>query len=68
MLNKKFLKFHNYLMEGFGINLKTFLGLAWLCLTNTPKVLESKYQAGLGMIFKTGRSKGYKGNTMMQAL
>ena len=24
----KFLKFHNYLMEGFRIDLKTFLGLA----------------------------------------
>ena len=24
----KFLKFHNYLVEGFRINLKTFLGLA----------------------------------------
>ena len=28
VLNKKFLKFHNYLMEGFTIDLKTFLGLA----------------------------------------
>ena len=27
-LNTKFLKFHNYLMEGFKIDLKTFLGLA----------------------------------------
>ena len=34
-------------MEGFRIDLKTFLGLA---ITNTPKVLESKYQAGFGMI------------------
>ena len=23
---------------------------AWLCLTNTPKLSESKYQAGFGMI------------------
>ena len=35
-------------MEGFRINLKTFLGL--LSLTNTPKVSESKYQAGFGVI------------------
>jgi len=48
VLNKKFLKFHNYLMEGFKIDLKTFW--AWLYLTNTPKVLESKYQAGFGVI------------------
>jgi len=27
-LNTKFLKFHNYLMEGFRIDVKTFLGLA----------------------------------------
>jgi len=27
-LNKNFLKFHNYLMEGFRIDLKTFLDLA----------------------------------------
>ena len=27
-LNTKILKFHNYMMEGFRINLKTFLGLA----------------------------------------
>ena len=32
-------------MEGSRIDLKTFLGL-----TNTPKVPESKYQAGFGMI------------------
>ena len=32
-------------MEGFSIDLKTFLGLA-----NTPKVSESKYQAGFGVI------------------
>jgi len=42
----KFLKFyiHNYLMEVFRIDL-TYLGLA-----NTPKVSESKYQAGFGVI------------------
>ena len=40
-LNMKFLKFHNYLMEGFRVDLKTFLGLA----KHTPKVSESKYQA-----------------------
>ena len=32
-------------MEGFWIDLKTFLGLA-----NAPKVSESKYQAGFGVI------------------
>ena len=32
-------------MEGFMIDLKTFLGLAM-----TPKVSESKYQAGFGVI------------------
>ena len=32
-------------MEGFRIDLKTFLGL-----TNTPKLLESKYQTGFGVI------------------
>jgi len=31
-------------MEEFRIDLKTFW--AWLCLTNTPKLSESKYQAG----------------------
>jgi len=31
-------------MEGFRIDLKTFW--AWLCLTNTLKLSESKYQAG----------------------
>ena len=31
-------------MEGFSIDLKTFLGL-----TNTPKLSESKYQAGFGV-------------------
>ena len=35
-------------MEGFRIDLKTFWAL--LCLTNTPKLSESKYQAGFGMI------------------
>ena len=35
-------------MEGFRIDLKTFW--AWLCLTNAPKVSESKYQAGFGVI------------------
>ena len=30
-------------MEGFTIDLKTFW--AWLCLTNAPKLPESKYQA-----------------------
>ena len=33
-----------YLMEGFRINLKTFLGLA------KPTMSESKYQAGFGVI------------------
>jgi len=32
-------------MEGFRIDLKTFLGL-----TNAPKVSESKYQAGFWVI------------------
>ena len=32
-------------MEGFSIDLKTYLGLA-----NTPKVSESKYQAGFGVM------------------
>jgi len=44
----KFLKFHNYLMEGFRIDLKTFW--AWICLTNALKLSESKYKAGLRMI------------------
>ena len=35
-------------MEGFRIDLKTFLGLFIIC--NTPKVSESKYQAGFGVI------------------
>ena len=35
-------------MEGFRIDLKTFW--AWLCLTNAPKLSESKYQAGFGVI------------------
>ena len=35
-------------MEGSRIDLKTFW--AWLSLTNTPKVPESKYQAGFGVI------------------
>ena len=35
-------------MEGFSIDLKTFW--AWLSLTNTPKVSESKYQASFGVI------------------
>ena len=45
-----FLKFHNYLVhvEGFRIDLKTFW--AWLCLTNAPKLSESKNQAGFGVI------------------
>ena len=30
LLNTKFLQFHNYLMEGFRIDLKTFLDLAML--------------------------------------
>ena len=38
-------------MEGFRIDLKTFW--AWLCLTNTLKVLESKYQTGFGMIISS---------------
>ena len=45
MLNTKFLKFHDYLMEEFRIDLKKFLGLAM-----PPKVSESKYQAGFGVI------------------
>jgi len=36
-------------MEGFRIDLKTFLGLA-ICITNAPKLSESKYQAGFGVI------------------
>ena len=36
-------------MEGFRIDLKTFLGLAKPSLTNTPKVSEIKYQAGFGV-------------------
>ena len=36
-------------MEGFRTDLKTTYN-AWLCLTNTPKVSESKYQAGFGVI------------------
>jgi len=47
-LNTAFLKFHNYLMGGFRIDLKTFW--AWLSLTNTHKVSESKYQAGFWVI------------------
>ena len=35
-------------MEGSRIDLKTFW--AWLSLTNTPKVPESKYQAGFRVI------------------
>jgi len=34
-------------MEGFRIDLKTFLG--WLWLTNTLKQSESKYTACLGL-------------------
>ena len=29
---------------------------AWLCLTNTPKLSESKYQAGFGMIISGPKS------------
>jgi len=36
------------LMEGFRIDLKAFLGLAMP--HNTPKLSESKYQAGFGVI------------------
>ena len=36
-------------MEAFRIDLKTFLGLA-MPNQYTPKVLESKYQAGFGVI------------------
>ena len=32
-------------MEGFRIDLK-----AWLCLTNTLKLSEGRYQAGFGVI------------------
>ena len=35
-------------MEKFRIDLKIFW--AWLSLTNTPKVPESIYQAGFGVI------------------
>jgi len=35
-------------MQRFRVDLKTFL--AWLCLTNTPKLSESKYQADFGEI------------------
>jgi len=45
----KFLKFYNYLVEGFRIDLKTFSGLA-MPITNTPKLSESKYQASFGVI------------------
>ena len=34
-------------MEGFRIDLKTFL--AWLCLTSTLKLSENKYQACFGV-------------------
>ena len=39
------MKFHNYLVEGFGIDLKTFLGLA-MPNQYSPKLSESKYHAG----------------------
>ena len=46
---RKFLKFITIiLIEWFRIDLKTFLGL--LCLTDTLKLSESKYQAGFLMI------------------
>ena len=48
VLNTEFIKFHNYLMEGSRIDLKTFLDLAKP--NNIPKVPESKYQAGFGVI------------------
>jgi len=35
-------------MEEFRVDLKTFW--VWLSLTNTPKVSESKYQAGFRVI------------------
>ena len=35
-------------MDGFRIDLRHFW--AWLCLTNTPKLSESKYQAGFGVM------------------
>ena len=44
----EFLKFHNYLIEVFRIDLRHFW--AWLSPTNTPKVSESKYQAGFGVM------------------
>ena len=44
-LNTKFLKFHSYLMEGFRIDLKTFLGLS-----KPNQCSQSKYQAGFGVI------------------
>jgi len=43
----KFL-FHNYLMEGFRINLKTFLSLAMP--NQCSQIVRNKYQAGFGMI------------------
>jgi len=38
-------------MQRFRVDLKTFW--AGLCLTNTLKLSESKYQAGFGEIFWT---------------
>jgi len=35
-------------MQWFRVDLKT--SFAWLCLTNAPKLSESKNQAGLGKI------------------
>ena len=40
-------KFAKSKMKRFRIDLNTFW--AWLCLTNTPKLSESKYQAGFGV-------------------
>ena len=48
MLNKKFLKFYNYLMEGFKIDLKTFLGLAMPNLLIPFNCQKLNYQTGFG--------------------
>ena len=47
-LNTEFLKFHNYLMEGSRIDLKTFWGLAKP--NQYSQSARKKYQAGFGVI------------------
>ena len=42
-------------MEGFRIDLKTFLGLA-MPITNALKLSESKYQGGFGVIIWGSKS------------